>query len=299
MVMMVIQRCKNAGQMRIYTFLAVCESHVMFHRRWTRTSLSTTSRSCSAATGASSAIRHSDMFSGGQAWQTFHQKFDPKIATTLVNHSHWSSWRLEALPRLFAIDSSQFFCHTDDWQLPLSATKFCSAANNHLQYYLSTLHTLPGGAGGREWMRLSPFWWFLKIERKKSRWLWWQVSVFRKIILTNFLPTKMCLWHKGSEIQLPTLFSFDLWLWQKVYIVDQQFCTTWNKTKLEDHDRICHIRLGCGNIYCVWCRLEIFHDQRSIKFFSSCVNFSRKQRLSLQSLCKNLLIYLAIYTHFH
>ena len=63
-----------------------------------------------------------------------------------------------------------------------------------------------------------------------------QVSVFRKIILTNFLPTKMCLWHKGSEIQLPTLFSFDLWLWQKVYIVDQQFCTTWNKTKLEDHD---------------------------------------------------------------
>ena len=33
MVMMVTQGCKNAGQMRIYTFLAVCESHVMFDRR--------------------------------------------------------------------------------------------------------------------------------------------------------------------------------------------------------------------------------------------------------------------------
>ena len=162
MVMMVMQGCKNAGQMRIYTFLAVCESHVMFDRRWTRTSLSTTSRSCSAATGASSAIRHSDMFSGSQAWQIFHQKFDPKISTTWVIHSHQRSWRLEALPQLFAlIDLSQFYCHTDNWQLPLSATKFCSAVNNHLQYYLTTLHTYQverGTASEWGWAHFGDFW---------------------------------------------------------------------------------------------------------------------------------------------
>ena len=137
----------NAGQKRIYTFLAVCESHVMFDRRWTRTSLSTTSRSCSAATGASSAIRHSDMFSGSQAWQIFHQKFDPKISTTWVIHSHQRSWRLEALPQLFAlIDLSQFYCHTDNWQ-----------------YYLTTLtlHTYQverGTASEWGWAHFGDFW---------------------------------------------------------------------------------------------------------------------------------------------
>ena len=208
--------------MRIYTFLAVCESHVMFDRRWTRTSLSTTSRSCSAATGASSAIRHSDMFSGSQAWQIFHQKFDPKIATTLVIHSHQSSWRLEALPQLFAlIDLSQFYCHADNWQ-----------------YYLIQLllFTHTRWSGGPRVNEVEPILVIFEDRKEKEQVSVAQVSVFRKIILTNFLPTKMCLWHKGSEIQLPTLFSFDLWLWQKVYIVDQQFCTTWNKTKLEDHD---------------------------------------------------------------
>ena len=42
---------------------------------------------------------------------------------------------------------------------------------------------------------------------------------------------------------------------------------------------------------CVVCRLEICHDRRdwrSCKKFSSCVNFSRKQRVSLQNLCENM-----------
>ena len=43
-------------------------------------------------------------------------------------------------------------------------------------------------------------------------------------------------------------------------------------------------------------RLEFCHDWRSCKFFSSCVNFRRKQRVSLQNLCENLLIYLVTHT---
>ena len=48
--------------------------------------------------------------------------------------------------------------------------------------------------------------------------------------------------------------------------------------KITTLSRICHVRLGSGNIYCVWCRLEICHDRHDqlCKFFQKTMRFLAK-----------------------